>query len=162
MSWVPPTKSQIRSWTFDALTSQADEWSRCAQKITEQRDVISHQLADSPGFWRRDAGDSMRWKGDEAKSSLSKVVTAFEDAKQITSTSFQRSAPPNPLQSAPFRPRKTLASPLTRRLGQLSRRCLRLVDDGERDPQSDSRPDGVDAHGESVRRRHQETSHRGS
>ncbi|MGW4770307.1 DUF6973 domain-containing protein [Nocardia sp. NPDC004278] len=105
MSWVPPTKTQIRSWTFDALTSQAGEWGQGAQKITEQRAVVSQQLADSPGFWRGGAGDSMRWKGDEAKSSLSKVVSAFDNAQQstsqiIASLSFAKSAAVNAIQDA--------------------------------------------------------------
>ncbi|MEV4127795.1 hypothetical protein [Nocardia sp. NPDC049707] len=105
MSWVPPTKTQIRSWTFDALTSQVGEWGQDAQQITEQRAVVSEQLADSPGFWRGGAGDSMRWKGDEAKSSLSKVVSAFDNAQQstsqiIASLSFAKSAAVNAIQDA--------------------------------------------------------------
>ncbi|WP_067466736.1 WXG100 family type VII secretion target [Nocardia amamiensis] len=82
---MPPTKTQIRQWNFDALTEQGSEWARAAQTVTDQHRVISQQLADSPGFWRGSAGEAMRAKSEEAKTSLSKVVTAFDKAEPATS-----------------------------------------------------------------------------
>ncbi|WP_143875944.1 DUF6973 domain-containing protein [Nocardia fluminea] len=49
--------------------------------MTTEYGTINQQLADSPGFWRGGAGDAMRVKSEEAKTSLSKVVTAFENAQ---------------------------------------------------------------------------------
>ncbi|MFJ2665195.1 DUF6973 domain-containing protein [Nocardia fluminea] len=49
--------------------------------MTIEYGTINQQLADSPGFWRGGAGDAMRVKSEEAKTSLSKVVTAFENAQ---------------------------------------------------------------------------------
>ncbi|WP_433662858.1 WXG100 family type VII secretion target [Nocardia sp. CA-128927] len=84
MSSLPPTKTQIRSWNTAPLQDQALEWGRGVPTITEQHSAISRQLADSPAFWRGDAGDAMRVKGDEAKTSLSKVSEAFEKAGTAT------------------------------------------------------------------------------
>ncbi|WP_157101143.1 WXG100 family type VII secretion target [Nocardia shimofusensis] len=105
MSWMPPTKSQVRQWNFDSLIEQGSEWSRAAQTVADQHAVISRQLADSPGFWRGSAGDAMRVKSEEAKSSLSKVVEALENAGPATSQAvhalgYAKSAAVNTIQAA--------------------------------------------------------------
>ncbi|MGW6622199.1 DUF6973 domain-containing protein [Nocardia sp. NPDC055002] len=84
MTSTPPTVSQIKSWSFDALTSQADEWAASTRLITDEHSTITTQMSNSPGFWQGPAGDAMRAKGDEARTSLSKVVGAFEDSHKAT------------------------------------------------------------------------------
>ncbi|MFD6456277.1 WXG100 family type VII secretion target, partial [Nocardia sp. NPDC060220] len=76
--------SQIKSWSFEALTSQADEWAASTRLITDEHSTITTQMSDSSGFWQGPAGDAMRAKGDEARTSLSKVVGAFEDSHKAT------------------------------------------------------------------------------
>ncbi|MGW0246731.1 DUF6973 domain-containing protein [Nocardia goodfellowii] len=105
MSWIPPTKTQIRKWSFDALSSQGAEWGRGVPTVAGQHGVISQQLADSPGFWRGDTGDAMRAKSEEAKSSLAKVVEAFDKAEPAVSQiayllSFAKSTAVNAIQAA--------------------------------------------------------------
>lgn len=85
MSSMPPSKSQIRQWNPAPLTDQGQEWSRAAQAVLVEHGAVSHQLADSPGFWRGDAADAMRVKGDETRTSLSSVSTALEKAGTILS-----------------------------------------------------------------------------
>lgn len=97
MSSLPPTKTQIRAWNTAPLADQGAEWSRAAQTVTEQHGAVSRQFADSPGFWRGDAADAMRGKGDEARGSLSKVAAALEKgavaSTQIAQTlSFAKTA----------------------------------------------------------------------
>ncbi|MFD4355482.1 WXG100 family type VII secretion target [Nocardia sp. NPDC058519] len=84
MTSTPPTVSQIKSWSFAALISQADEWATSTQLITAEHSTIATQMSDSPGFWRGPAGDAMRTKSDEARTSLSKVIGAFEDSHKAT------------------------------------------------------------------------------
>ncbi|WP_431956602.1 DUF6973 domain-containing protein [Nocardia lijiangensis] len=85
MSSIPPTKSQIRKWTFEPLTNQAGEWANGVQAIATEHGAISRQLADSPGFWRGRTGDAMRVKGEEATSSLPKIADAFEKGSHASS-----------------------------------------------------------------------------
>ena len=98
MSALPPTKTEVRSWEFDALTDQAIEWGRAEEVVTTEYGTINQQLADSPGFWRGGAGDAMRVKSEEAKSSLSKVVGAFGRHRPQLHRSFTSSDPQNRLQ----------------------------------------------------------------
>lgn len=97
MSSLPPTKTQIRAWNTAPLADQGAEWSRAAQTVTDQHGAVSRQFADSPGFWRGDAADAMRGKGDEARGSLAKVAAALEKgavaSTQIAQTlSFAKTA----------------------------------------------------------------------
>lgn len=105
MSALPPTKSEVRMWEFGALTDQASEWSRAEEAVTTEYGTISQQLADSPGFWRGGAGDAMRVKSEEAKTSLSKVVGAFGNASTTTTSiihilGFAKSAAVNAIRDA--------------------------------------------------------------
>ncbi|WP_216915007.1 DUF6973 domain-containing protein [Nocardia noduli] len=105
MSALPPTKTEVRTWAFGALTDQAAEWTRAEETVTTEYGTINLQLADSPGFWRGAAGDAMRVKSEEAKTSLSKVVEAFGHAATSTSSivhllGFAKSAAVNAIQAA--------------------------------------------------------------
>ncbi|GGL05366.1 WXG100 family type VII secretion target [Nocardia jinanensis] len=83
MSSVPPAKTQIRQWDTASLGQQGQEWTRAAHTTLTEHGAVSQQLADSPGFWRGDAADAMRVKGEETRTSLSSVVTALEQAGTI-------------------------------------------------------------------------------
>ncbi|MGW5451574.1 WXG100 family type VII secretion target [Nocardia sp. NPDC003979] len=105
MSSLPPTKSEVRQWNFDSLTEQGNEWGRGAVAVTTEYNTVNQQLADSPGFWRGQAGDAMRVKGEEAKTSLSKVVTAFDNAQPAVTQivhvlGFAKSSAVNAIKSA--------------------------------------------------------------
>lgn len=50
MSALPPTKTEVRTWAFGALTDQAAEWTRAEETVTTEYGTINLQLADSPGF----------------------------------------------------------------------------------------------------------------
>ncbi|MFD3505865.1 DUF6973 domain-containing protein [Nocardia sp. NPDC058666] len=87
------------------MTEQAAEWGRAEETVTTEYGIINRQLADSPGFWRGTAGDAMRVKSEEAKTSLSKVVEAFGQAVTSTSTivhrlGFAKAAAVNAIQNA--------------------------------------------------------------
>ncbi|WP_051132969.1 WXG100 family type VII secretion target [Nocardia paucivorans] len=84
MTSLPPTKTQIRAWNTAPLADQGAEWTRAAQAVLDQHGAVSRQLADSPGFWRGDAADAMRGKGDEARSSLSKVAAALDKGGTVS------------------------------------------------------------------------------
>ncbi|MGW1739040.1 WXG100 family type VII secretion target [Nocardia sp. NPDC001965] len=83
MSSLPPTKTQIRQWDTASLGQQGQEWTQAAQTTLTEHGAVSRQLADSPGFWRGDAADAMRVKGEETRTSLSSVVTALEQAGTV-------------------------------------------------------------------------------
>ncbi|NUP26411.1 MAG: hypothetical protein HOQ36_10845 [Nocardia sp.] len=83
MSTLPPTKTQIRQWDTASLGQQGQEWTQAAQTTLTEHGAVSRQLADSPGFWRGDAADAMRVKGEETRTSLSSVVTALEQAGTV-------------------------------------------------------------------------------
>ncbi|TLF78360.1 WXG100 family type VII secretion target [Nocardia cyriacigeorgica] len=78
MSSLPPTKTQIRAWNTAPLSDQGMEWARAAQAVNTEHGAVTHQLADSPGFWRGDAADAMRGKGDQVRGVLTEVADALE------------------------------------------------------------------------------------